>query len=456
MEHSKTLRLLRAMSRRERSLFRSWLPLLAGRQAARLAAAADLMEPAASGAAPPPSREAVYASAFGPGSTYDDKQLRYLLADFNQACKAFLGWLAWTRDPHAQYRAAIQAFGQRGLEQELMHEPVPPGEQPIDRMLRVQLLHTYWPAGSGREAQAPGADAMTALDEVFLLSKLRDACGLLSRANVFAGEPDIRLLDAALEEASGPAYSSHTLIQVYLAGVRMLQPAPEPGAAARLRQLLDTAGPAIPESEQRNLYAMLLNAAIKRLNQGEAGAGQEVFSLYAILLERNLLLENGFLPASHFKNIVAIGVRLREFSRTETFIGTYSRQLPPGEQESAQAYNLAYLAFAQGAYRQVLRLLSRSDWSDPYYQLDARVLLLKTCYELQDFEAVEYHLGSLRIFLRRQRRISAYQLRLFQHLSAAMQQLLRCQAGSGSPERLLRYLADHPDTASVGWLQEKA
>jgi hypothetical protein len=350
----------------------------------------------------------------------------------------------------------IQAFGQRGLEQELVHEPAPPDEQPVDRMLRIQLLHTYWPAGGSREAQPPGDDAMKALDEVFLLYKLRDACALLSRANVFADQPDIRLLTAAVEEAASGAYRDQVLIQVYLAGVQMLLPSASPAAAAHLRQLLDTAGPAIPVSEQRNLYFLLLNTAIKRLNQGEAAAGQDVFGLYAILLERNLLLEQGFLPASHFKNIVAIGVRLREFERTETFIGTYCRQLPPEERDSAHAYNLAYLAFAQGAYRQVLRLLSRSDWSDPYYQLDARVLLLKTSYELQDFEGMEYHLSSLRVFLRRQRRISAYQLRLFQHLSAAMHLLLRCQAGFQGPERLLRYLADHPDTAAIGWLQEKA
>ncbi|TAE50604.1 MAG: hypothetical protein EAZ89_11745 [Bacteroidetes bacterium] len=257
-------------------------------------------------------------------------------------------------------------------------------------------------------------------------------------------------------EARTDLYQTHTLIQLYLAGLQILLDPSDAPSFARLRHLLEESGQQIPEAEQRNLYFLLLNVCIKRLNQGEAEAGTAIFEIYGSLLSRELLLENGYLAPGHFKNVVAIGVRLREFERTERFIESYHLQLPPAEHESVYAYNQAYLAFSRGEYRQVLRLLRRSEWNDLYYQLDARVLLIKTYYEMGDFEGLEYDINSLRTFLRRNRRISAYQQRLFQHLVRAMQLFLRFYAGQERAEHLIQFLESHPDTAGLAWLKQKA
>ena len=68
--------------------------------------------------------------------------------------------------------------------------------------------------------------------------------------------------------------------------------------------------------------------------------------------------------------------------------------------------------------RQALRVLQTVEFTDVYYGLSARSLLLKIYYEQEDVEALIALFGSFRTYLTRNKLVSAYQREVHQNLIA--------------------------------------
>ena len=130
------------------------------------------------------------------------------------------------------------------------------------------------------------------------------------------------------------------------------------------------------------------------------------FEIYQTLLEKGIIFKNGELLPWDYKNIVTLGLRLKEFEWIEGFIKNFNHKLPAKFQENALTYNLANLYFSQKRYDDVIRLLSTVEYKGLYYALDGRWLLLRTYYELQEMEAMESLVESFRIFLLRNKLLS--------------------------------------------------
>ena len=63
------------------------------------------------------------------------------------------------------------------------------------------------------------------------------------------------------------------------------------------------------------------------------------------------------------------------------FIELHLHHLPPNERDNAHTYNSAMLCYYRKQYRQAVKLLQTVEFTDLYYQLDARSILLKVYFE---------------------------------------------------------------------------
>jgi hypothetical protein len=162
------------------------------------------------------------------------------------------------------------------------------------------------------------------------------------------------------------------------------------------------------------------------------------------------------LDLSHFKNIVTVGIRQQAYNWTEDFIDRYRLYLPEEEAENAFTYNMAILQEARGNYRQVKRLLLAVEFTDERYALGARSVLLRTYYDLEDFEMLRYQFSSFRMYLHRNRKISAVQKELHLNLIRITQKLVRYQeGGSISLEEIQDQISRTSHLASRRWLERK-
>jgi hypothetical protein len=153
--------------------------------------------------------------------------------------------------------------------------------------------------------------------------------------------------------------------------------------------------------------------------------------------------------------MVVIGIRAGEQDWVLNFIEKYKEDLPALEKENAYVYNLAYYNFSRGDYRQTLTLLQQVEFTDLYYQLDMRAILLKCYFEMDDQEAFFYHIAAFRIFLSRNKLVSDYQRTIYRNMIKYATRLVRASGDLPKMQLLQNEINEVKQIADLNWLRKK-
>jgi hypothetical protein len=204
-----------------------------------------------------------------------------------------------------------------------------------------------------------------------------------------------------------------------------------------------------------DMFQYLMNYCIRKINLGNTGYVNTLFEIYQLVLERKIIYKDRYLSQWDFKNIVVIGLRAAKNEWVMNFIEKYKNDLPENEKENAYTYNLAYYHFGSGNYREAISMLQKVAFTDLYYQLDTRAILLKCYYELDDEEALLYHLAAFRIFLSRNKLVSDYQRTLYRNLIRYTTKLTRFINNKKQLKNLLKDIEQEKQVADIGWLKAK-
>ena len=115
---------------------------------------------------------------------------------------------------------------------------------------------------------------------------------------------------------------------------------------------------------------------------------------------------------------------------------------------------LAYLYFQEGNYAEAMPLLQQVQFRDTLNNLDSRRLLLRSYYELGEFDALDSLLDSFSTCLRRQKRLS-YHRKNYQNLIRVVRKMLRSNLVEKSVRaRLYDDVRGTPVIAEREWLLE--
>jgi hypothetical protein len=303
------------------------------------------------------------------------------------------------------------------------------------------------------------------LDYFFLAEKLKDACEMQVRRKILKVDFQPRFLQMALEEVAGRLdhYRRYPAIFVYYRLYRMLTEDTSQYYFEALANLKEQEQ-YFTISELKVIYNYFQNYCIERINRNQPAFLAELFKLYQSQLEIGLLIEDDFLSEWHYKNIVTTALRLGEMDWCRAFIEDYREKLRPEARENAYRFNLANYYYAVERYPEVLPLLTQVTYNDLRYSLGAKALLLRTYYDLEEFEALYSLTGSFRQFLLRNklmadsRRAGYYNLFKFTQRAAR----IKAQAGFRSREKLCKELqkltGDVQKADAIfnkSWLEEK-
>ncbi|MEM7038763.1 MAG: hypothetical protein AAF570_17380 [Bacteroidota bacterium] len=202
--------------------------------------------------------------------------------------------------------------------------------------------------------------------------------------------------------------------------------------------------------DMRSVYMLTVNFCIQQINRGKSAWLEEVLSIYKEGLANEVLLENGRLSPWTYKNMVSAGHKTGDYAWTAEFIEAYRHRLESSHQDSFYAYSRAQLHFARGEFRKVIRLLNPTRLTDPFTQLDARVLLIKAWYEIGEFDLLEYQLDNFAQHLRR-RKLQSYHRRHYKHFIDLTKRLVKGKDTSA----LRKKIAEADILAEKGWLMGK-
>jgi len=271
--------------------------------------------------------------------------------------------------------------------------------------------------------------------------------------NLLAGEIKLPMLNELKKQSK--FYIDIPVIKIYYLILLTLE---EPDVEIHFTQTRNVITENIngfPAKELNEIYLYIKNYCIRKINQGKHDYILILFDIYKEILGNKKLLQLDYISQFEFKNIVSLSLRLDEQAWCRNFIANYIIHLHPDQRKNAHTYNSAYLNFATGNFKNAIRLLQEVEFTDIVYQLDARVILLKCYFEMNDTETFFYHASAFRVFLLRNRHISDYQKTINRNLIKYLTRMVRDQYNLKKINKLKEEITREKNIADIKWLMKK-
>ena len=407
----------------------------------------------------------VFARCFGK-KMYDDKKLRYLVTDLTRCCDAYVAFVSLQKQDGLKQTLLAKAYAERNCEKAYngivllsrRQEEKPGLRDAAFYYLRFETEFThmeYVTANSQRSEESNIAEVNARLDKFYLIKKLQLLCEVQNVKNVLSREHDVRLRDEILHHLEKHDYPDTPAIGIYHRILMTLTQSADNSHFKQLQKLLLNNGDSFSQPELRDMYQYVLNYCIKKINTGHTEYQRILFEIYKIMLEKNVLLVKNKLSQWDYKNVVTISLRLAEFNWCYKFINGYKDRIAAKDRENAYNYNIAFWYFYKKEYSKTLHLLQQVNFTDLYYQLDSRVIILKIYVEQEEDESLFYHLSAFRTFLNRNKLVSDYQRLTYKNLIKYTTRLVRAAGNKKKLAELKKEVLENKQIADLQWLLRK-
>ena len=395
-------------------------------------------------------RKLVFKKVF-PHQQFDEKQLRHTTSFLLKNLKKYLAYSAFEADEIQSQQYLCSALRKRRMdfffEKEIINSYKTLAQTPFRdsdfHLKKYQLgmeeaVHTMPQRRSGEMNFQKISDQ---LNISFISSILRLSCNIQSHKTISGQVYDLKLLPDVLKTLDQGLYLEFPSISLYYYCYRTIEDLEQNNIVSSeenfqtLKQLVQQYWQILSPSEIRDIYLFAINYCIKRMNAGDRSFIREAFELYRSGLHNETLLEEGILSSFTYKNITRIGVALSENDWVEQFLEQYKKYLYPRERENTWSYNLAFFYFRQQKYQQAMQLLLRVEFNDVLNNLDARRMLLKSYFELGEYNALESLLDSFSRYIQRQKEMG-YHRENYLNLIRFVKKII--QIGKNDKKRLQR------------------
>lgn len=298
-------------------------------------------------------------------------------------------------------------------------------------------------------------ETVRSLDTYYLINKLRYSAAILHYKHFLNLRDDSILLPDILALLREKPMDT-PVVNIYHHVILTLIEPDEEQHFTGLKALLFKHADVLQIETQKEVFAFALNYCIRKINKGRSGYQSEIFALYKDALTRGMLLVDGQLTPWDFKNIVTIGLRNKEYKWTDAFIEEFIKKLPKKEQDNAYTFNRARHYFATAKYGKVLELLQNVEYNDIFYLLDSKTTLMKTYYELGEYQPLLSLKESFRILLRRKKLISEQNQVNYGNFARMTMKLYRADVKNKTQMAALKKaLEGTSNIADKAWIMEK-
>jgi len=253
-------------------------------------------------------------------------------------------------------------------------------------------------------------------------------------------------------------YASHPLIQVYTAAIHMMQTR-EQSAYDSLLNLLSEFEAQIPSDNLLDFYKIATSFCARRIREGKPEYHRYMFDLYKIMEKKDLLREGDFIPVAKLKNIISISCHVGEFDWAVEVLEMCKSSIRKPVRESVYQYNMGVISFYRKNYRQAVSHFIRVDKIDTNYDVNCRMQILKSYYELdEDYdERTMQQFRSTKRFIREHKSLKIKGKQGWENFVSAAANLykVRHQYGKVTVERVQQQIDHFKSINDKRWLLEK-
>lgn len=369
-----------------------------------------------------------------PGQAFHLSNWHLLNSRLFKLAEQFLSYNEWKQDTILQQMLLSKAYRKKQMlapfqssvkqiRETLQRTPIQ-NTDILHQQFTIEYEYYDYVASHNRKERTNLQEVNNLLDEYYLANKLRNACLAISRQTINDETYEIYFIEEVLAKVEQlPRLLEVPVIGVYYYCYRAITEESSEIWFTKLRRAISDYSKNFEPSEKRDLVLLAINYCIRKLNTGNEFFIREAFELYRLSFSEGYLLEDKIIPESTFSNIISLASKLKEYHWAEDFVATNKQYLNPSFQEPLYHYSLGLLNYEQGNYEKSMQFLARVDTKITFLLLAAKSLQIKIYYELQEIEALESLLESLRVYLQRRKDLG-YRKEHFENLVTFVRRLI--------------------------------
>ena len=382
------------------------------------------------------TKKAIHSSLF-PHQNFKDKRIRELISSVFRLTQSFLTEYELYSRTHQPELLCLSQFRKMGLEsvfrmqwnriqKAVEAEPFRDADYHMSRYELANEANGFYGHQQIRVLDDSLQQKMYHLDAWYLSMKLKESCEMLNRQRLLNARYENPLAEELIKflESGNHPYWKIPAVQIYFRIYQCFS-ADSSEHFYQLVELLQQNYAMFQADEARGMFKHAQNYCIRKINGGETTFYRELFQLYQYQLENGIIFEQGKLAHTDYKNVVTGGLRLGEFEWVMQFLESYKDRVDIRYRDNVYNFSLASYYLETGQASAAISLLKKVVFTDVFYDISARHLLLKIYFEKEEIEAARYHIEAFRNFLKRNKSISGQTRLLHDNCLRISYQMLR-------------------------------
>lgn len=292
------------------------------------------------------------------------------------------------------------------------------------------------------------------LNVFYISEKLRLICLLMSWSKMIKVDTQLPLVNEIIELVDSQSLLRYPAISVYYQIYKTYLEPEELNHFYTLKNLIEKHLHLFPPTDARDIVNAAINYTIQKQNKGILSFAQDNFELWKHALETEVVLVNNEISNWAFKNIITLGLRLKQFDWVEMFIEEFGPKIDILYRENAINYNKACLFFYKKNYNLAIPLLQKVQFDEVTYGLDAKSLLLASYYELDEIDPLYSHIDSFKAFVQRNKSITPDRKKRYIDLIKFTKSISNTKLDQKALSKLKDEIKNS-QAASKNWLLEK-
>lgn len=387
------------------------------------------------------SREEVYLQVFS-SSIYDDKKLRKLTSLLVDLYQDFLVQEKLSTDPLLKYELLLQSIQKDQVDmlkdkakqnalRYFQREPERSGDYYIHKYSIEKSIY-YLQSEYEKKLVKKGAkrnlgleDLNSDLDQFYIIEKLRLACDLIAWQRIYKIKERPFEVEIILRMLNRGELLKNPVLSAYVHTYNMLIDRDATDHYRDLKILIQDQIAVFPKEELREIYDALLTYNIGQLKIDSDFHLNEILSIYDFAINNEIITENGVISPTTFRNYVVAGLRANQFDMVEQFINNRAKLLKQEHRENAVNFCMARLYWYKKEWNNVIQQLAIVEFKDAFYNLDAKMMLATSYYELNELDTLEYLLDAFYTSLYRNKDLSEKKIVAYKPFIAFTKKLVK-------------------------------
>lgn len=399
-----------------------------------------------------------------PKEEYDEKRFNHLISQLLKLAEQFIGLNEFEGEGVIPEYFILKGYVKKGLEknynqilrrakQKLDRYPHRDAQYYYQEFLLANVQEQFYSTKNIRTFDESLQGASDALDKYFFSLKLKFLVGMLDRESQLSEKYQHNFMDEVINYISEQNFKEVAPIHIYHTLLLTFIDKEQDQYFDQLKYLLDDIKEKFSQKETKEIFYGAINYCVRKIRTGNREYAEQLLKLYEKGLEKEVLLEDGVLSRFTFKNYVKLGLGLSKFDNVRDFVTNNYKRLPNQFREESLYFSLADLYYHIKDYDKALIHLNQVDFSDIYYVLGAKVMLLKIYYEKSEVEALLSLIQSFRIYLKRNQHLSENIKNTYLNFASLINELFK--KGKEQSEKLKQSIQQTTPLTDRSWLLQQ-